>query len=755
MSENSATAETNATGRGQSGSLGGILAPCLLTSLGVVLFMRSNLVVAHAGILGAVTVLLLSKSIMLLTALSTSAVNTNGQVRGGGAYYLISRVLGPEFGSVIGVMLFLAHGLSVAFYVLGFTEALVRTFPVLEEYGQAVALATGACLFAATYVGAGWVVTKAQYGILAVLAVSIFVFLAGSALRFSPDTFVANLKPGFTAISHDDPAEGTVSFWAVFAIFFPAVTGIMTGVGASGDLREPARSFPRGAFAAIGVSLAVYFMQILISGGAFARERLMAEPYLTLKEDALFQLGFLVAAGIFAAALSCGLSNFMGAPRVLQAAARDGVLPSLRPFAKGSRGNDEPRRGIVLCGLMTISVICWATTAAGDGALDLVARVVTEFFLYSYGMLNIAALIQGISGNPSFRPRFRFFHWSTALLGSVVCFGAALFINPWIAVAATLFLGALVWHIERRELDTTFGDARRGFAYRSARANLLQLAEMEESPRNWRPTAVVFSSSPERREALVTLAIWMEAGRGVVFLANVLVGNFEELAAHRRTAARQLREFCRKRSIDAFPIVVIDDNLENGMTSVMQALSTGPIRANVAIFGWSEESARVKTHLREFCRAKNLGLSVVVIREGRILCPSGPKRVDVWWRGLKNGGLMVILAHLLTRNWEWAQTEIRLLRQIGNEAGRESAREDLYQLLQDARMEAQVEVVVSEEPFADVLRQHSSDADCVFLGFEVPPVGHERAWFSQYQNMLLDRTTTILVSSVGDEDVMA
>jgi len=409
----------------------------------------------------------------------------------------------------------------------------------------------------------------------------------------------------------------------------------------------------------------------------------------------------------------------------------------------------------MLCALITFGVIYWATTVAGDGALNLVARVITEFFLYTYGMLNVAAFIEAVSGNPSFRPRFRFFHWSTALLGSIGCIGVALVINPWEAAAAMVFLGALVWTIKRRELDSAFGDARRGFVYRSARNSLLRLADMEESPKNWRPTAVVFSGNPDLREALVTYAIWLEAGRGVVFLANVLAGNFEELVHHRHFAARQLREFCRRRGINAFPIVVVDENLENGMTGVMQALSTGPIRANVAVFGWSGDPSRVRTHLREFCRAKSLGMSVVVIRHGRGPVPGKRKRVDIWWRGLKNGGLMAILAHLLTRNWEWARTDIRLLRLIDDEADRDASREDLEDLLYEARMEAQVEVVVSQEPFADVLTRYSSDADCVFLGFEVPPVGHERTWFAQYESMLQDKPTTILVSSIGDEDLMA
>ncbi len=754
MSVHDTRYSSEGTERNQFGTFAGVFTPCLLTILGVILFMRSNFVVGQAGILGAVLILLLAKSITFLTALSTSAIGTNMQVRGGGAYYLISRVLGPEFGGAIGVMLFLAQGVSVPFYVLGFTEALVQTCPDLQGHGQAVALVTAACLFIVTYVGAGWAI-KVQFAIMAVLGLSIFAFMAGSALRFSPDTFVANLHPDFTAITAQGADGANYSFWMVFAIYFPAATGIMAGVNMSGDLKDPAKSLPRGTLAAILVGLGIYLAQILISGGAFSRERLLDEPYLALKDNALFQMGFLVAAGMFAATLSSALSSFMGAPRVLQAVARDGILATLRPFARGSRGKDEPRRGIIVCGAMSFGVIYWATTVAGDGALDFVAQIITQFFLYTYGMLNVAAFIEGVGGNPSFRPRFRFFHWGTALAGSIGCVGVALIINPWQAVVAMLFLGALVWNIKRRELDTAFGDARRGFVYRSARNSLLQLAEMEESPRNWRPTAVVFSGNPESREALVTFAIWMEAGRGVVFLANVLVGNFEEFVGHRMTAAQQLREFCRKRTINAFPVIVIDENLENGMTGVMQALSLGPIRANMAIFGWSAEPARVKTHLREFCRAKSLGMSVVVIHEGRILLPRGRKRVDIWWRGLKNGGLMVILAHLLTRNWEWARTDIRLLRQIEHEAGRESTRADLLQLLREARMEAHVEVVVSQQPFHEVLEQHSADADCVFLGFEVPPVGHERTWFHQYEQMLLDKPTMILVSSVGDEDLLA
>jgi len=148
-------------------------------------------------------------------------------------------------------------------------------------------------------------------------------------------------------------------------------------------------------------------------------------------------------------------------------------------------------------------------------------------------------------------------------------------------------------------------------------------------------------------------------------------------------------------------------------------------------------------------------MSVVVIQEGREFQPHGRKRIDIWWRGMKNGGLMVILAHLMTRNWEWANTEIRLLRLIENEAGRDSTKQDLEQLRIEARLEASVTVIVSDRPFPEIFRSHSHDADCIFMGFEVPPLGREASWYQQYQNMILEKPATILVSSVGDEDLTA
>lgn len=740
--------------RNEFGTFAGVFTPCTLTILGVIMFMRANFVVGQAGILGALLVLLVAKSITVLTSVSTSAIGSNMQVRGGGAYYLISRVLGPEFGGAIGVALFLAQAMSVPFYILGFTEALVQTFGELKPHFQTIAIVTAVLLFATTYAGANLAI-KVQYIIMLILVVSIVVFMGGALRLFSFSTLSANLNSGYTLLNSESPELGNYSFWIVFAIYFPAVTGITAGLNMSGDLKDPSKSIPKGTLLAICVTVAVYVFQIIICGGAFERATLVSRPYLVLTENALFGAGFLIAAGMFAATLSSALGSYMGAPRVLQAVGRDRIMGVLRPFAKGSNKGDEPRRALILTALLTLAVLFWAGDASGGGALNLVAQVITMFFLYTYGMLNVAAFIEGASGNPSFRPQFRYFHWSAAMLGAGGCMAVALVIGRTEAAVAMAFLAGLVWYLKRSQLRSTFGDARRGFMYNAVRKNLLRLARMEDSPKNWRPTCLVFSGNPDSREKLVTYAVWLEAGRGIVFLANILIGSFEEYGPRLKTARNQLRDFCRERSIEAFPVVVVDEDLEHAITCVMQSLSIGPIRPNLAVFGWTGDADRYGAFVKQFSIAQSLQMSPVVVCEGENGFRTGPKRVDIWWRGMKNGGLMVLLAHLLTQNWEWSRTEVRLIRLVENEAGREPTRVALQELMATARVKGTADVLVSDKPFPQIFHEESQDADCILMGFEVPNEDEAEAWYRRYQELLSGMPTSILVCSVGDEDVTA
>jgi amino acid transporter len=718
------------------------------------MFMRANFVVGQAGVLGALSILIIAKSITLATSLSVAAISTNMRVRGGGFYYLISRVLGVEFGGAIGIALFFALALSVPFYILGFAEALVLSYPILVPYFQIITLGTALFLFVLVFWGAGWAI-KTQFVIMAFLFLAIVAFLGGSLEHFSFSTLQQNLDPGYTALDFQDTAAPYFSYWIVFAIYFPAVTGIAAGVNMSGDLENPGRSIPRGTLAAVGVGFLVYFAQIVICGGAFERSALITAPYELLHDNALFGWSILVTLGVIAATLSSAVGSYMGAPRVLQAVSRDRIINFLLFFARGSKKGDEPRRALYLTCLITIGVLLWAGNETGGSALNAVAALISMFFLYSYGMINMAAFIEDFGGNPSFRPQFRFFHWSTALLGTIGCVAVTVLINWKASVIAIVIIVTLLWYLKARRLIATFGDARRGFLYRQTRNNLLRLRRMPEDPKNWRPNILVFSGNPQAREEIVAYAAWMESRRGIVYLANILIGDVMELAPRRPAALKQLTKFCNEKNYAAFPVVVAAEKLEYGISMLMQATAIGPIRPNLALFGWSGKMERRQYYIRELHNASALGMSLALIETKGLPAFEEPKRIDIWWRGHKNGALMLLTAFLLSENWEWENARIRILRVIEKEEGKAPAEQSLQELMDQARVDGEVQVVVSEESFSRILHQHSADATCVILGFELPEKAHEAEWHDCYRSFIDGMPTTILVNSLGGEDLFA
>jgi len=756
MAEQNGTAETR---RNRFGTFGGVFTPSILTILGVIMFMRANFVVGHAGVFHAVLILIIAKSITLLTGLSASAIGTNMRVKGGGAYYLISRVLGPEFGGAIGIALFGALALSVPFYIIGFQEALLLSFPGVNDYlvdiharlPALITFVTAALLFVVAYVGAGWAI-RTQYLIMAFLFLAIFAFMGGQIANFSSERFAAN----WAAAGADSlPGVPVLPFWALFAIYFPAVTGIDAGINMSGDLEDPARSIPKGTLAAVGVGFLVYLGQMLLGGGAYQRAAMASDPFDLLRENALFGLGILVVLGVFAATLSSALGSYLGAPRVLQAVSRDRIVKSLFFFAKGTPDKDEPRRALVLTGVITAGVLVFAMFTEGN-ALNAVAAVISMFFLCSYGMINAAAFVEAVGYNPSFRPRFRLFHWALAGLGALGCAVAMVLINPFAAAVAILTIAGFYWYVRKQHLTSHFGDARRGWVFAAAMRNLQALAGMNEDQKNWRPTPLVLAGNPKSRETVVRYAIWLEAGHGIVLLANVLAGKVEELAGHRRAALKQLRELCAGEEVHAFPLVLASEDRDLGVRAVMQAASVGPVQPNMLVAGWSDEPERVNSYWQNLAVASSLGMSLVLVVDRGLPDPDkSERRIDIWWRGRKNGGLMMLLAHLISTNAAWEDVQVRLLRVVESDEGRTPAEEALKTLAHEARLEVTPKVIVSDESFPRVLRAHSCDATCLFLGFDLPPEGEGESRHRATCELMEGLPTTVLINSQGAEDVTA
>lgn len=733
--------------KNQFSTFAGVFTPSILTILGVIMFLRAGYVIGQAGIFNTILILLAAQAISLLTALSMSAVATNTPVAGGGAYFLISRSLGPQFGGAIGLALFLAQALSVPFYILGFTNALVTDVPSLGPWFGLIALGTAVVLFVINWISSGAAI-RFQYVVMTLLGLAIFVFLGGALKRFDFATFQTNLGPRYTG-----PGIG---FWVVFAIYFPAVTGILAGVNMSGDLKDPARSLVRGTLAAIVVGFFIYLLEVILCGGSTARGDLVERSYSMLKIHALFGAGVLVSGGVFAATISSAVGSFLGAPRVLQALARDGIFRILHPFAHGSKGTDEPRAGLALTLGLALVVIVLVSGQESMAAFDMIAAIVSMFFLCTYGMINLAAFVESFGANPSFRPRFRFFHWTTSLLGFVACLVAMVLIDALAASIAVLTVAGVYVFLSRRVFRVAFGDARRGFQYALVVRALQKLRDMTPHPKNWRPTFLVMAGNTKTHLTLLRYAVWMEGGRGLVTAGQVISGDLDTFAARVESLRSAMDKFLKSNELAVFPEVVFAEDVDEGIRMLAQAHSIGPLKPNTVVFGWPRSAERVEAIFRHVSTIAALGKSVVVVVDKGL--PPSVRRarcVDIWWRGEQNGSLMATLAHLLVQNWEWGRSQVRVLRVIGDEAGRESSRKAVHSLVEAARIRAEACIIVSTEPFLEVFRRHSAKADVVFLGLQ--PTGDESSLevYHRLNDLLESMPTTVLVRSSGEADVFA
>ncbi|MDD2240239.1 MAG: amino acid permease [Kiritimatiellae bacterium] len=717
------------------GTFGGVFTPSLLTIVGVIMFLRFSTVVGVAGCWHALLILLAATAITLVTGLSIASIATNMRVKGGGAYYLISRSLGPEFGGVIAVFFFVAQAVAVTLYVVGFTEAIFSAFPGLGLSFRMVATITNALVFVCVYIGAGWTI-RLQYGILAVLLLAVLSFFIGAGMAFSPELLRANVDPAWTSDQ---------SFFIIFALFFPAVTGIMAGVNMSGDLKDPSRSIPNGTFAAIGVSVLIYAAITILFAGSMSRADLLG-PGFVMKDRAFS--GALIYAGVIAATLSSALGSMMGAPRILQAFARDDIFHRLKWFARGSGRSGEPRRAIVLTFL-----IAQAGVFAGD--LDVIAPIITMFFLMTYGTTNLACFFESISHNPSFRPTFRLNHWSVALLGTVACLGVMFLINALWASVAILLASLLYVLIVRAKILVKWGDLDSGLAYQRARNALLRLEIERYHPKNWRPSILTLSGGAYNRIHLADYAAWLTAENGILSIGQIIQGDFDDLLERQREAETILRKFIREEDIAAFPVVVIGENLVGAIQGLLQCHGLGGLRPNTLLVGWSRDPEKSKVFSDILGIAIRMRRSIIVVaskqEEERTLIPDGA--INIWWTKDSHGALMLLLGYLLKNNADWRNRPLRILRPMPPKADIHNVAKEMQDMLAEARIEADLVIMPAESPIA-AIREAMHPSAVLLAGFE-PSEEDATLDLSQLQQTVDLPGDVLLVYNAGDVSLQA
>ncbi|XP_041643892.1 solute carrier family 12 member 2 [Cheilinus undulatus] len=631
----------------------GVLIRCMLNIWGVMLFIRMSWIVGQAGIGLTIAIILMATLVTTITGLSTSAIATNGFVRGGGAYYLISRSLGPEFGGSIGLIFAFANAVAVAMYVVGFAETVVEMLNdvdalMTDELNdiRIVGTLTVILLLGISVAGMEWE-AKAQIVLLVILLLAIANYFIGTFMPteskepkgffgYNTAIFLENLGPDF----RDDE-----TFFSVFAIFFPAATGILAGANISGDLTDPQSAIPKGTLLAILIT-GITYVGVAISTGACIVRDATGDHNDTVSDtvnctDAACTLGYdfsickeggcqyglmndfqvmslvsafgpLISAGIFSATLSSALASLVSAPKVFQALCKDNIYPGLGVFAKGYGKNNEPLRGYVLTFCIGLAFILIAE-------LNIIAPIISNFFLASYALINFSVFHASLANSPGWRPSFKYYNMWVSLAGAILCCVVMFVINWWAALVTLLIVLALYIYVSYKKPDVNWGSSTQALIYNQALTHCLNLTGVEDHVKNFRPQCLVLVGYPNSRPALVQLVHSFTKNVGLMVCAHVKTvtrrPNFKELSQDHARCQRWLN----KKRIKAFYTPVYSDSLRHGAQFLMQAVGLGRLRPNTLVMGyknnWSEGDMRdLEIYISTIHDAFDLQYGVVILR---------------------------------------------------------------------------------------------------------------------------------------------
>lgn len=722
-------------GEAKFGTFAGVFTPTILTILGVIMYLRHGQVVGNAGLGGAILIVLLAHIITVTTGLSVSSVATNTRVGAGGAFAIISQSLGVEVGGSVGVPLFIAQAVSVAMYVIGFGEAWQIVFP--NHPLALVALITFALVCAIAFISTQFA-SRIQFLILAVVAFSLLSVFLGS--------FPIAAHTGLTEAPQlwgDFPRWG---FWQAFTIFFPAVTGIMTGISLSGTLRKPRENIPYGTMGAIATGLVVYLLLAYWLARAATPQDLANPDNRVLVDKALF--GWAVMAGMLAATFSSALGTLVAAPRVMQALAVHRILPFADRFSQETESG-EPRQAMLATVVIAFLALLFTIFSGG---LDAIAPVITMFFLLTYSMLNVVVLVEQTLDMVSFRPTLSIPR-IIPLVGAVFCIFVMFLVSPTFGLVAVVLVLILYGYLARRTLVATHSDVRSGLLMSIAEWAATRIGNVPQAPeRTWKPSVLVPVDSTSALAGSYRFLQAMTEPQGRIHVLGLpLQGQSDDGLKDLDLLVQAFMAdgiYTRATTVDA------EDYVE-GVRTATQVLRSTFFRPNILFLRlYTDSDLGELQELVDRTAAYNMGILLLarhpVIGMGREqfinawVAPQGPD-----WRPelrLSNLDLSVLLAYKLKRNWNG---HINLCMAVPDEETKQKAEAFLTNLLTLARLPDDTQVRVWQSPFEDALRR-APRADLSIFGLPREP----DLAFSQRIVEVVDGSC-IFVRDSGDESALA
>ena len=670
------------------GTFGGVFVPSILTILGVIMYLRLPMIIGEAGLFMTLGIIIVAHVISVTTGLSVSSIATDKKVEAGGTYYMISRSLGLPIGGTLGLALFVGLSFSVSLYLIGFAESFLGywgyevTINTIRIAGTIILLLVTTITLISTSLA-----IKTQYFIMTAIFLSLLSIFFGSH-NFIPEAPVL------------DPPSAGFSFMLLFGIFFPAVAGFEAGVAMSGDLKDPKKSIPNGTITAILVGLVVYILLTFFFAFTVDSKVLSSDPQILLK---ISRVPELVIAGIWGATLSSALGSILAAPRILQATAVDRITP--RIFSKGVRKTNEPRNALFLtfviaeCGILI-------------GELDVIARIVSIFFITTYGFINLSCAFEKWT-SADFRPSFKTPVW-VSLLGAVACFLVMIQLDFVAALGASLILGLLYFYLKRKELSLSSGDAWSGVWASLVKSGLKKLTQERVQSRNWRPNLLLFVGSEERRPHLTRLGLAISGKLG-------LLSSFELLETENAQLEKVIKE--EKTNGDAityFKHQYKCSNIYQAIGDITTLYGFSGIEPNTILMGWSERKENKEEFIELIKGFEKKNLNSLFLHYDPIRMLGQTKTIDIWWSGWgRNLTLALNLLRHLTSEPPWHKPILRL-HIIQNQASEvDRIYQQVQRILSNYRIDISLKVhnnYAGQNSKVQIIAKESKKADLTIIG---------------------------------------
>ncbi|XP_071670309.1 solute carrier family 12 member 3 isoform X2 [Patagioenas fasciata] len=692
----------------------GVMIRCMLNIWGVILYLRLPWITAQAGIALTWLIILMSVTVTTITGLSISAISTNGKVKSGGTYFLISRSLGPELGGSIGLIFAFANAVAVAMHTVGFAET-VRD--LLQEHNslivdptndiRIIGVVTVTVLLGISLAGMEWE-AKAQILFFLVILVSFINYLVGTVIpataekqskgffSYRADIFAQNFVPNWRG------PEG--SFFSLFSIFFPSATGILAGANISGDLKDPAVAIPKGTL------MAIFWTTM---------------SYLALSATIEHEHGVRIRPPHHSGDLRCYPLLGAGLPRLSPQS-----LPGF--FGKGYGRNSEPIRGYMLTYVIAVGFILIAE-------LNAIAPIISNFFLCSYALINFSCFHASITNSPGWRPSFRYYSKWAALFGAAISVVIMFLLTWWAALIALGIIIFLLGYVLYKKPDINWGSSIQASSYNMALNYSVGLSEVDDHIKNYRPQCLVLTGPPNFRPALVDFVGTFTKNLSLMVCGNVLIGPRKLKMPESRLTADGHTKWLMKRKIKAFYTDVVAEDLRSGVQMLIQAAGLGRMRPNTLVLGYKRNWRTASPQSLEdyvgilhdafdfkygicLMRMKN-GLNVSRVMQAHVnptfeaaehskengassraasgaadpttlageqqantifQSEQGKKTIDIYWL-FDDGGLTLLIPYLLGRKKRWGKCKIRVF--VGGQINRmDEERKAIVSLLSKFRL---------------------------------------------------------------------